>query len=541
MHPLYPTAPNTVNKYRLGDPVHRGILIHTKPLVFMRIKNFIAATALFLCIPSVAHAQATLTTEQAQIIGQCSVSLITNYQNHAISLEAFQFGIIGCYRLAGAADLIPAAYRTVTSTNEVQTLNDAAARAIDALWNSSDALRLNIPDLHTRLAAIQLTIADAQKINSCFEKLAPDLRGSTLPNASEQGAIADCYSGTPYESLLAPLYTKIATVIECGRDKLGVARLDDLARLVSAPTEKESAIISQCYVERTAPALSVIALTNVLATGGLRDTGLLVVMGLSNVWLVLRRRRTDKFGTVVNSLAKLPVDLAIVRLVSAETNRVVHSAVTDSNGRFFLFTRPGTYAVEVVKPGYAFPSEFAGTALSEAVHGDLLLEPRLTTDTATPVVQRIMPVDPIVQEPSVPREQWRRAGRRASAFIGLASPALGIGSALLTPKWWVVLLAAVNILLFFLFRYFAKRHSPRAFGTVTDSNNNPVANAIIRVFDTQYNKLVATAVSDSRGRYGCMAGPGAYLVTCEKQGVGKLEIAVIVAQNEQVITQKIHY
>ena len=52
------------------------------------------------------------------------------------------------------------------------------------------------------------------------------------------------------------------------------------------------------------------------------------------------RRKRAKWGVVYNALTKLPVDLAVVRLVDVKTGRVIRSRVTDSEGRYaFLRTR----------------------------------------------------------------------------------------------------------------------------------------------------------------------------------------------------------
>ena len=60
---------------------------------------------------------------------------------------------------------------------------------------------------------------------------------------------------------------------------------------------------------------------------------------LQPVFLFGRRKRA-KWGVVYNALTKLPVDLAVVRLVDVKTGRVIQSRVTDSEGRYaFLRTR----------------------------------------------------------------------------------------------------------------------------------------------------------------------------------------------------------
>jgi len=44
------------------------------------------------------------------------------------------------------------------------------------------------------------------------------------------------------------------------------------------------------------------------------------------------------------------------RLIDDSTKRVVQTRVTDKAGRIFFFVGKGTYRLEALKPGYAFPS-----------------------------------------------------------------------------------------------------------------------------------------------------------------------------------------
>lgn len=408
----------------------------------------------------------------------------------------------------------------------------------NTLWNN-DAVKLDVSDLQTQLQQTQITQEEAQKIGSCIEKLSPRIQAAAgaAPDAQLQRDIAECYRGTQLEQLLTPVYQKIATIVDCSRDKLGVQRVADMTRLASEPTTKELSIIKKCYIERTAPIVTVAAIVNTVATGGLRNILLLLYVGATNVWNFLRQRKSNKFGTVINSLSKLPVDLAIVRLSTPE-GRAVRSTVSDQHGRFYVFGQPGNYSLSVTKPGFTFPSQFAPT-LSDATNALIHNETSIQLTHQSPVLQYTLPADPEVQEETVPHARRTRYKQAAGSFIAVLSPALGIGAAAASPEWWVIGFAVLNILTYVVFRYFAARMKPRAFGTVQDKSGAPVADTIVRVFDTHYNKLVASLATNSRGQYGAMASKGQYAVKYEKPGVGVAERTVLIIQEEGVIAETV--
>ena len=73
--------------------------------------------------------------------------------------------------------------------------------------------------------------------------------------------------------------------------------------------------------------------------------------------MLLERRKRKGWGIVYNALTKLPVDLATVRLFTAE-GRLLQTRVTDKQGRYAFITGPGRYRLEVVKAGFVYPSIF---------------------------------------------------------------------------------------------------------------------------------------------------------------------------------------
>lgn len=73
--------------------------------------------------------------------------------------------------------------------------------------------------------------------------------------------------------------------------------------------------------------------------------------------LFLMQDTTPPWGTVLNSSNYEPVNLAIVRLFDNSNNKLVETAVTDDNGRFGFFVKPGSYYMTVDKDDFHFPSK----------------------------------------------------------------------------------------------------------------------------------------------------------------------------------------
>ena len=71
---------------------------------------------------------------------------------------------------------------------------------------------------------------------------------------------------------------------------------------------------------------------------------------------------------------------------------------------------------------------------------------------------------------------------------------------------------------YFVFRRLAITKKPKDWGVIKDASGAAVANAIVRVFDTQYNKLLETQITGNDGRYSFLVGSNQYYVMAEKPG-----------------------
>ncbi len=78
---------------------------------------------------------------------------------------------------------------------------------------------------------------------------------------------------------------------------------------------------------------------------------LYLILFILKLYIMLTHQKG--LGDVVDSETGKPLDLAILRLYDAKTNRLIQTRVTNVYGRFFLLVPKGTYTASVAKPGYA--------------------------------------------------------------------------------------------------------------------------------------------------------------------------------------------
>lgn len=234
--------------------------------------------------------------------------------------------------------------------------------------------------------------------------------------------------------------------------------------------------------------------------------------------LLLFRRRRHGWGTVYNSMTKLPVDLAIVRLYNTVQKRLMRTTVTDRNGRFLFFVSPGSYHLEVTKPQFAFPSTYVQGKTEDVqydnVYGGL---PFVVPSQA--LIAPNIPIDPHIPEKTdreVLRQAWKRRFHTIFSSLGIF---LAAGIWFVSPTIVNTTALGVHVGLFFLFRRLARGISPKTWGIVSDFlHRKPLAASIVRIFEPTYNRLLETQVTDPSGRYAFLVGRNRYYLTVAKQG-----------------------
>ncbi len=117
-------------------------------------------------------------------------------------------------------------------------------------------------------------------------------------------------------------------------------------------------------------------------------------------------------GTVVDDTTGSAIDLAIVRLYDAKTNRIVQTRVTNVHGKFFLLVPRGMYTAAVAKAGYKTTTiqdlKISGNT-SKALALDFKLVPETAEGTgsgtvSSPTPTTVPPQVPLAPEPVVASE-----------------------------------------------------------------------------------------------------------------------------------------
>jgi len=114
------------------------------------------------------------------------------------------------------------------------------------------------------------------------------------------------------------------------------------------------------------------------------------------------------------------------------------------------------------------------------------------------------------------RRNMLRHWQSSLTFIG---PAVALVSYLIEPTTWIGVMVIAQLVLYFSFRRLAKIQGLKSWGVVKDKiKQRALGTSIVRVFDTKFNKLLETQVSDWKGRYAFLVGGGEYYMTSEKRG-----------------------
>lgn len=286
-----------------------------------------------------------------------------------------------------------------------------------------------------------------------------------------------------------------------------------------------------------APAIILAGAANVAV--GFNATQLLLTLRyiFSQPLLLLRLRKRKSWGVIYNALNKMPVDLAVVRLVEESTGRIVQSQVTDAQGRYLISAEPGEYHLEVDKAGFSGFSKLLRDKEEDAkfihlYHGGKF---QITETEIESVLNYNIPLDPVDEVKGnnlVIKEYTKRVTQNVICVIGLLASVL---SFVVSPKLIIFAFVLLHLMFYWLFyRFSHKKVTAGSFGSVTEMMmEEPISKAVVRVFDSMYNKLVDTTVTDRKGRYAILVGPSKYYTTYEKDGFEKKQSEVLDFSSEK--------
>ncbi len=301
-----------------------------------------------------------------------------------------------------------------------------------------------------------------------------------------------------------------------------------VANFAKTSTKKAIEFVDSPVVEQTnekvvAPVIVVAGAANVALGFSLPQMIALLRYFFSQPLLLLRRRKQKEWGVIYNSYTKRAVDLATIRVFDSTTGKIVRSQVTDSKGRYFLMLDPGKYRIEIDKTGFEKSSEFLHGKSEDSTYTNLYHageEVEVTEEQSALNVN--IPLDPAIEDKAtkyIVKDHLKKAAQFAMSMIGLGVSAI---SFIISPNPMIGGLLGVHILFYAMFHVIAHKKQQGSVGVIRDaSNEHTLKNVAVRIFDSAYDKLIDTAVTDRKGRYAALVGPSTYYVTYDKVGYDK--------------------
>ena len=243
--------------------------------------------------------------------------------------------------------------------------------------------------------------------------------------------------------------------------------------------------------------------------------------------LLLFRKKRKKWGIVYDALTKLPIGLAVVRLYSKKDKKLIQTKVTDKEGRYIMIVKePGRYYFSVTKPDYEFPTRYLKNDTQDLRYLDLYHGEEIEVKEKEGALTANIPLDPkekrVLTEKEAIRSYVIKNTRVMVAYIGMILSLLVI---LIYPTVITIGALILHILMFLIFRSLIVPPKPKSWGIIYDEKTKqPIGQGIVRIFETRFNKLLETQVTDSKGRYAFLVGKNQYQLLTEKQGYQRKEI-----------------
>lgn len=305
----------------------------------------------------------------------------------------------------------------------------------------------------------------------------------------------------------------------------------------------QNPIVEQTTSNIAAPSLISVAVLNAASALPMLNLWTYLQYLLTQPFLFFAKKKRKAWGVIYNAYTKLPLDLAIVRLLDAKTKRIIRTIVTDRQGRYVIFAPQGEYVLSVVKPGFQFPSAYLKGRKEDEAYVDLYFGEKFEVKQDGQAVIYNIPMDPLTKKVSLCRMIFARVMKGLQYGVALGGITLTTIALIIAPSIKLGLFLTLHVGLFLLFLRLAKPAKFAKWGMAKDAaSDKPLGNVIVRLFEPEYNKLLGTQITDARGRYAFLVGRNIYYVTFEKAGYKTLRtknIDMRTRAREGVITEKV--
>ena len=253
------------------------------------------------------------------------------------------------------------------------------------------------------------------------------------------------------------------------------------------------------------------------------DIWFIILRFLSFLSSFFRRRKSQPWGVVYDSVTKQPLDPVYVS-ISAADKKEKGAAITDLDGRYGFLVSHGNYLIKAKKTHYVFPSERLKGKTKDELYNNLYFGEPIEIDKENEdLIRYNIPLDPIGFD-------WNEYAKRKRGLFKIHSKRKRIimfvsnliffsGFAFSTYLLWIQPVM-INFGLFALyaailiFQEFWKTSHPIT-KLLNANSNKPISFAIIKAYVEGNDILLKTVVTDENGRFYMLTPPGKYYLTVE--------------------------
>jgi hypothetical protein len=167
---------------------------------------------------------------------------------------------------------------------------------------------------------------------------------------------------------------------------------------------------------------------------------ILKVIAFLNRFLVFMQLRPKKryWGIVYDSVSKQPLDPVKVSLIYVDTGKVEGMGITDMEGRYGFFARPGRFKIFVQRTNYVFPSSLV-SGDTDGVYSNLYHGEFFDLEEESEVIAPNIPMDPV-------RSDWNQEAKKG--MIKKSFYSQWFAEKLLKIVFWFIFIY-ISIVLFF--------------------------------------------------------------------------------------------
>ncbi|MFA7245460.1 MAG: carboxypeptidase-like regulatory domain-containing protein [Candidatus Magasanikbacteria bacterium] len=377
------------------------------------------------------------------------------------------------------------------------------------------------------LDLLALTQDQTNELSVCVQNL---IDNNTLDSNSSDSynKLSDCYKQVGVFSNTVNTFSGVSTVLDCSSETFGLQSGQSLLNLAATASGEQRQYLEQCVIEKLNPIIAGVAVLNVPFASGFANFFLYFQFLFTQPLLLLTKRKNQTVGKIFNSLNQDPVDLATVRLLDKENDKVAKTIVTGRNGEYLFLPDPGNYKVEVRREGFVFPSLFSSLKFENEYKGENIL-----INSKEDVVNKYVPVDPAEKNISKFNFYFNKWKKRLAILLAFLAPLFAFLVVIFVRDWWTYAMLFLHLVLLFLFIRLSFGKKEKQYGRVFGEKKSSLVGVTVSLYEKKRNRLIEYYVTDMFGRYFLPLAIGEYSIVFEKNGFEKKQIDISISSKEK--------